>query len=109
MRRVRNNHLGSLTVAAVFMVSPNHHQPGQFTMGAGSRLQGEAIHTCDFTEHLVKLIHQLQTPLNRLILLQRMNLFESGQSCHILVNFRIILHRTRTKRIKTAIDTIVHL
>lgn len=38
--------------------------------------------------------------------LQRMDLGKSRQCCHVFINFRIVLHRTRSKWIETIIDSM---
>ncbi|OPX89730.1 MAG: hypothetical protein A4E52_00940 [Pelotomaculum sp. PtaB.Bin013] len=104
VRGIRYNNLFTVTLAPVFVVSFNHHQAGQFTMGAGRGLQGHPGHSGEFRKTTVHMVKQFQTALNRIRALIRVNPGKSVQARHILIDLGIIFHRTGTKRVKTSVN-----
>ena len=85
----------------------DHHDTGEFAVRAGRRLQGELSHAEDAAQEFLQVIHQRQIPLGKSIRGFGMQAGESGHGRNIFVNFRIVLHRAGTERIKTQIQTKV--
>jgi hypothetical protein len=94
-----------ITAAAV--VGADHHQACQFAVGAGKRVEREFAHATDLAEKLLESMVGFECSLHgrfRLIGVQRCHL---GQCRHLFIDFGIILHRTRSKRIETAVNAEV--
>ena len=85
----------------------DHHDAGEFSVRAGRRLQGELSHAENTAQQFLHVMHQLQIPLSKSIRGLGMQARESGHGRDIFVNFRIVLHRAGTERIKTQIQAEV--
>ena len=107
MSRVGHDDLLALHVATRTMIVVDGHQTRQFTMSTSIGLKGEVSKTREFAERLFQERHHCQRALYSLSRLLGVQILELGQGSHLLVDLRIVLHRTRTQGIETRIDTKV--
>ena len=89
------------------MVVVDNHQTCQLTMGTSIGLKGEVSQTRQLAQRALKERHNGQSPLNGLSRLFRMQVLELRQGSHLLIDLRVVLHRTGTKRIEACIHTEV--
>ena len=76
-------------------------------MGTGKGLQREGVQSRQFAKRPAEQrTHRLGT-LDRLVGLQRVQVLELRQGSHLLVDLRVILHRTRPQGIKAIVDAKV--
>ena len=105
--RIGHNHLLALQVAMSTVEVVDGHQTCQFTMGTGIGFEGEVVQSCEGTERLLQEDYQRPSAHHRMLRLQRVQVLELWQGCHLLVDLRIVLHRTGTEGIEARIDTEV--
>jgi len=90
----RDHLIALLSFVAGGMISPDHGHIGIDRSRSSSRLQGEAIHAGDLFEQLLQPVHDFQDPLNRDLILQRVEINELGRTGELVVDLRAVFHRT---------------
>ena len=88
---------------------PDHLHPGQFSVGACSRLKGHPIHSRDLGKKTLKFIHQSQNPLREVFRGEGMEMSKPLHPRNFLIHLWIVFHRAGAQRIKTAVDAVVPL
>ena len=73
-------------------------------MGTCIGLEGEVSQTCKGTERLLQQGNQRLSTSNGMLGLFWMQILELRQRCHLLIDLRIVFHRTRAKRIEACIN-----
>src|SRR5215468_10059073 len=106
MRRVWNEDPFSW-VTARLVVCTNHENARQFPMGSGGGLQCDGIHAADFGKAGLKGLLNIKRSLNPPGGHIGMSLRETFQTCHALIDFRVVLHRAGAERIEPEIDVII--
>ncbi|MNE45844.1 hypothetical protein D3C80_1401520 [compost metagenome] len=96
-------------LALGFVGGADGHQAAQLAVRAGLGRQGHRRHARQGRQPMGQLVHQLQRALNRRLRLQRVDVREAGQTRHLLVQTRVVLHRARAQRIDGQIDGVVLL
>ena len=86
----------------------DRQQAAEFAMRACLRAHGDSRHAGQRRQPVHQVGDERQRTLHRLLRLQRMDIAESRQTRHLLVETRIVLHRARAERIKSRIDRVVH-
>ncbi len=109
VRAVRHYHLRAGGISAKQVVVAYDHKAGKFTVGAGARVQREALHTRDGSESLLRLVVNLERALHGALILQRMEALEGGHRGDFLVDLRVVLHGATAQRVEARIHTEVHL
>ena len=107
MGRIGYDDLLTLKIATRTVIVVDGHQTRQFSMGARIGLEGEVSQSREGTERLFQEGHQCLGSRDRMGGLRRMEVLELRQGCHLLVDLRIVLHRTGAERIEARIDTEV--
>ncbi len=109
MGTVRNNYACTPEVPAAIMVAADYHQPCKLPVRTGKWSESETCHSCDFRQGTCQITIKHECTLHRRSRLKRM---QTGKLLHrgnLLINLRIILHRTASQWIKTGIHSEVHL
>ena len=91
------------------MVGTERQNAGELTLGTGGGLERHRSKARDLAQVGLQFFHQLQRTLRKCLVLQRMRGGEARQACDFFVDLRIVLHRTRAKRIHHGIDTKIAL
>src|SRR2546428_4017509 len=86
----------------------DHAQGGPLSMRAGGRLQRHPIHANHGAQGVLETPHELECPLDRLLVLIRMDGCETGQSRGRLVGDRVVLHRAAAQWVELLADRVVH-
>ena len=107
MGRVGYDHLLTGHVATRTVIVVDRHQSRQLTMGACIGLEGEMSQTREGTERLLQKDDEGTCACHRGFGLQGVQVLELGQRGHLLVDLRIVLHRTGAEGIEARIDTEV--
>ena len=89
------------------MIVVDGHQTRQLTVGSGVGLEGEVVQSREGTERLLQEDHQRPGTHHRMLRLQGVQVLELRQGGHLLVDLRIVLHRTGAEGIEARIDTKV--
>ena len=76
-------------------------------MGTGVGLEGEVIQPREGTERLLQEDYQRPGAHHRMLRLQGVQVLELWQGSHLLVDLRIVLHRTGAEGIEARINTEV--
>src|SRR5262249_18014656 len=77
-------------------------------VGAGGRLQREAVDADDLAEGAFQEPHQLQRPLDGVLVLVGMDDGEAREAGGLLVGDRVVLHGAAAERVELFADRIVH-
>ena len=109
MGGVGNENARPLWIAAITMIGTHHQQSGEFAMRTGGWLQRHARKAADLCEPLLKFEHEREIALNRVRVLQRMRLGESGEPRDLLVDLWIELHGAGAERIEAGIHAEIAL
>jgi hypothetical protein len=104
---VRDDDRVALRVAAIFVVCLDQKNSCQFAVSAGRGLERVGGHARHVVQQLFEVVEQLKVSLHRLVGLHGMSRRETRQGCHVLIDFRIVLHRARAERIRSDFDVIV--
>ena len=86
----------------------NGQQPAQFAMGASLRAHRDRGHGRQRRKPAHQLGDEHQRALCGLLRLQWVEIAETREPRHLLVETRIVLHRARAERIEAGVDRIVH-
>ena len=103
MRRCGHQH-HLARVALSLQRGPNGHQTAEFTMGAGGRRHGNRRHAGQFYQPFRQGIDQFQGALHGFHRLQRMQVGETRQPRHFLVQARIVLHGAGAQGVEPRIN-----
>ena len=108
MRRFRHQDMAA-PVAARLQCGANCHDAAQFAMRAGGRRQGHRRHAGQRLQPMRQRVDQLERALHRRYRLQRVQIGETRQPRHLLVEPRVVLHRARAERVEAAVDRVILL
>ena len=89
-------HLFTGHIATLAMIVIDGHQARQLTMCTSIGLKGEVSQTGQLAERFLQQRYQGQSTHHSLLWLLRMQVLKLWQCSHLLVNLRVVLHRTRT-------------
>ena len=103
---VRNDDLRALAVAADGVISLDQQKPGEFTMGASCRLQGETVHAGDLAEIFFQGLDHFQRALSGAFRLQRMDGCKTWKIGHFFVDARVIFHGAAAEWIEAIVDAV---
>ena len=109
MRRIGDEHLDALGVAARLVIGAHDQHAGEFAVRAGGRLQGDRREAADLLEPFLQFVHQRQIALHGFDRLERMREEKAGQAAGVFVDLRVVLHRARAERIEAAVHAVVEL
>ena len=107
MGRIGYNHLLASHIATRTVIVVDGHQARQLTMCASVWLKGEMSQTREFTKRAFKHLNQFLRTICGVGRLFWMQVLELRQRCHLLIDFGIVLHRTRAQRIESRINAKV--
>ncbi len=85
------------------------HQCGQLAMRTCRRLEGDRWQPGDLAERLLQSDHEFECALHGVEGLVRMESRETLQTRCVLVDPRVVLHRTTPERVRSRVDPEVHL
>ena len=102
--RVGDEDLLARRIAALLVIGADHHDAGQFSLGARRRLQRHAVHAADFGQPLFELPRQFEESLGRLGGRERVRVGEAREPRSSLVHLGVVLHRARTERVEPEVD-----
>src|SRR5262245_45747047 len=91
------------------MIGTGNQHASELTVSAGRWLDADSLKSRDLGEHFLKLVHELERTLDGFLTLTRMDLGETGIAGNCLIDFRVVLHRARTERIKVDVDRVILL
>src|SRR5271166_859666 len=80
-------------LAMVAMKSARDEQPGELALRARRRMERDRVHTRNLGQRGLELPHQAKRALRQMIRRMRMELSESLEAGHLVVDDRIVLHR----------------
>ena len=106
MRGVGDDDLGAAHLATLFQIVPDEKKARVLTVGTRRRLQGQGVHAEDLLEVLLDLPHDLETALDRLDGLERVDVGEAGQSRNLLVDLRVVLHGAGAERVEAVVHAV---
>src|SRR5207237_9228775 len=78
-------------------------------LGPGRGLQRDRVHAGDFRQDPLQFIEEAQCPLDRGLVLVRMDPRDSREGGELFRELRVELHRARSERIESRVDSEVHL
>ena len=81
----------------------------EFSMCAGSRLEGEAVHAGDGTEHMFEFVEELEVSLYGGFILVRVCLGEVVPHGDFIVEFWVVFHGAATEGVDAGFDAVIHL
>jgi hypothetical protein len=94
----------ALRLAFVAEVGGSDEEGGEFTLGAGGRLERAGVEAGDFAEDLLHLEEELQHPLAGVVVLEGVDGGEARQRREALVPLGVVLHGTRPQRVEVGVD-----
>ena len=103
VRRVGDQNVLALIVAAIEVVGPCHQKAREFTVSARHRGERAACHACYLVQDFLQLPHQLDRTLNGGYRLQWMYLGESRNRRNLVVQLRVVLHRATAERVEVVV------
>ena len=106
VRGVGDDDLGAARLATLFQIVPDEEKARVLTVGTRRRLQGQGVHAEDLLEVLLDLPHDLETALDRLDGLERVDVGEAGQSRDLLVDLRVVLHGAGAERVEAVVHAV---
>ena len=96
-------------IAARFVIGADQAGIGVDALRAARRLEGERVHARDGAHHAVEAVEDLQRPLQRLRVLQRMNVGEARQARDILVHLGAVFHGAGAHHVGGHVEAHAHL
>ena len=87
-------------VAALLVIGTDDHQARQLTVGTGAGVEGEVGHSREGGEGLPEVVLHGEGALRGVVGLQRVEVGEVGHVGNLLVDGRVVLHRTRAKGVE---------
>ena len=105
MSTIGHNDLLPIEITSRTVIVINRHQSRQFTMCPRIGLESEMSHTCEFTERALQQTDDGLCTTRSLHRLFRMYVLELRLCGYLLIDFRVILHRTGAERIEACVYT----
>ena len=87
------------------MILTHHHKARELSVGTRIRIEREFGKAGYAGESLLEIIVKFESTLRGLDILKRMQRRELRHGGDLLVDLRIVLHRTASKRIEAGVDT----
>ena len=109
MRRDGHDDLVARQVAARAMVRADHRHAGEFAVCAGHGRERDALHACDFFQHLLQLEHAGEETLAGGFRGERMAVEEPREHRVLVTRLGVVLHRARTQRVEMRVDGEIEL
>ena len=104
---VRHHDAGALCFAALAEVLLNAAHGGEFALCTSHGLEGDFVHAGTHREHVLHFVEDGQQALEVVLRLVRMHVADARHLRDDLVDARVVLHRTRAKRIEARVDAEV--
>ena len=94
---------------SVAMIRGGDEETRVFPLSPGRGLQRDRVHAGDFRQDPLQFVEEAQRPLDRGLVLVRMDPRDGREGGELFRELRVELHRARSERIESRVDSEVHL